>query len=105
MHPVLSLPGEDVPPPLMRPGSSLQGLIEATSNFCAVEAADWARMKGAFIVPTTIGAAKAVIPAMARAALLAKLSLSTIRFVMIASIRFRRSAPVTPDTHTSGDST
>ncbi len=57
------------------------------------------------MTPTAIGAARTAIPATVSAIFFAKFTLSTMRFVIIASILFLRLDPVTPDTHTSGDST
>src|SRR5260370_33387822 len=105
INPVSSFPADDeYPPPLMWPGASLQGLIDDASNFGVAAAADWARMRGAFMTPTAIGTDRAAIPVTVSAIFFAKVSLSTMRFVMIASILFLRLDPVTPDTHTSGDS-
>src|ERR1700722_661679 len=66
---------------------------------------DCALRCGVFIMPTTMGNARAAIPAAAKAAFFAKFSRLSMRFVIIVSILFLRSAPVTPATHASGDST
>ena len=79
--------------------------MEAASNFAAAVAADCARMPGAFMTPTTTGAASAAIAAAARAAFFPNVSLSATRLPMIASILLCKSDPVTPDTQPSGDST
>ena len=57
---------------------------------------DWARRRGAFMVPTTIGTAMAAIPATASDTFFAKFSRNVMRLVMIASILFFKSEPVTP---------
>jgi hypothetical protein len=75
-----------------------------TSKFGLPAGADWARMWGAFTMPITIGTARVEIPATARTVFFARFSLTTMRFFIIASIRFLRFDPVTPDTHASGDS-
>src|SRR5439155_652737 len=111
---IFSRPGDGAPrlPPVLvsllpraPPPQSLVALIEATSNFSLAAAADWARPAGAFMIPTTIGATRAAIPTTAKATFLTKFSSPATRSVRIAWIRLFRSDPVTPDTHTSGDST
>src|SRR5438128_2547058 len=78
-------------------------LIEATSNLGGAEPC--APTDGAFITPTTIGNAKASIPVAAKAAFLARFSLSPILLDRMASILFLRFEPVIPETHFKGDST
>ena len=63
------------------------------------------RFSPAFKMPIANGIAMAASPAAASTALRAKSSLSAARFFMIASMRFFKFAPVTPETHAIGDST
>src|SRR5260370_976525 len=69
------------------PNEPQPGSIDTVSNFGVPAGADWARMRGAFMMPITMGTARAEIPATARTAFFAKLSLRAMRFSMITSIR------------------
>src|SRR5690349_12284730 len=86
--------------PLLRGTISSEGAqpgwIETESNLGRPAGADWARMRGAPITPMTNGAATAASAAAARRAFFPKFRRSTMRLVMMASIRFLRFDPVTP---------
>src|ERR1700747_1142269 len=108
---ILSLPGDDPspgsPPAFVTP--ALHGLIETTSNFGNGPGADWgagdcARIAAVLIMPATTGSPRPAIPPAARTSFFASLSQAEIVLVMMASILFRRFAPVTPDTHGNGGS-
>lgn len=64
-----------------------------------------ARTSGAFTRPKITGPAMTAIPTPAKNNFLPELSLFGMSSVMMRTIRFFRSAPVTPDTQVSGDST
>src|SRR5271157_2154 len=89
--------------------SDLYDLIEATLNLGVVATAtslcDGDPLCGAFATPNETGRATTANPAALSSSLLRKSSLRAPRSVMIRKIRFLRSAPVTPDTQASGDST
>src|SRR5688572_13865817 len=74
-------------------GPAEVGFTDATSNDRGET--DWAR----------IGATSTMAPTLARTAFCATLSFATVRLVMMSLIRFLTFAPLTPDTHASGDST
>src|SRR6266700_6474840 len=78
------------------PNEAQPGWIDTVSNLGVPAGADWARMRGAVIIPITRGRARAEIPATARTAFFAKFSLRAMRFIIITSIRFLRFDPVTP---------
>src|SRR5260370_37351636 len=85
------------------PNEAQPGSIDTVSNFGVPAGADWARMRGAFMMPITMGTARAESPAPGRTAFFARFSLRAIRFIMLTSIRFLRFDPVTPDTRASVD--
>src|SRR5580704_13486430 len=87
----------------------LFGLIEATSNtgnFVVVLAAcDSARVGVACRNPNRIGAATETSPAAMSNGFLVKFTPLATRPVMMRTIRFLRSAPVTPETQANGEAT
>src|SRR5262249_19672155 len=83
------------------PGSD--GLIDATSKVSA-SGFDCARLLGACRTPMRMGPATAVIAVATSRSLLGTVTLCGMRTVIIASIRFLRSDPVTPDAQGNGDS-
>ena len=90
----------------MRPGLVF-GLIEATSNVgeSAAGATICAARRGDVTIPIATGMAIAATSAAPRTTRFSALSATCASFFMICSTRFLRSEPVTPATHTSGDST
>jgi hypothetical protein len=66
---------------------------------------DSARSRGELSTPAAIGTTMTAMPAVASRIFLQPFNVAPGSFFMICSILFLRSEPVTPDTHTSGDST
>src|SRR5687767_14583747 len=80
-------------------------LIDATSNAgeLAVDAAVCAASRGAFIIPAPIGPAMTVAPTAASITLRHPVSVHPGSVLMMRSMRFLRSEPVTPETQKSAD--
>src|SRR5689334_9636675 len=88
---------------------SLLNLMEATSNAMLPPAVvcqsgvSWAWNAGAFRAPIIVGTITAAIPTPVRISFFPRFRPTTLRFLMIASIRLLRFDPVTPDMQASGE--
>ena len=96
-----------IAPPLRPPGPAATfALIDTASNAGSLAGAATSRVwGGGFRAPTATGATKTTTAAAVRSARFNAPGALTASFVMISSMRFFKSDPVTPDTHASGDST
>jgi hypothetical protein len=81
-------------------------LIETASKEGSVAGAGTSRVCGTGLsAPTATGVTKATMAPIVRSAVFHPPGVETGSLVMISSIRYFRSEPVTPDTQASGDST